>query len=66
MEELCTIQELLSGQGLSQFSLDKIKTFPQLIIHEFFDCIPNILWMRSHVYKLGDLQLLGSTQFFTP
>ena len=30
------------------------------------DCIPNILWICSHVFELGDLQFLGSTQIFTP
>ena len=65
-EQFCAIQELLSGQGLPHFLLDILEIFPQLISNEFSDCIPNILWICSHVFELADLQLLGSTQFFTP
>ena len=64
-QQFCAIQELLSGQGLHHFSVDKLESFPQLISNEVFECIPNILWICSHVFELGHLQLLGSPQFFT-
>ena len=46
--------------------VDKLESFPQLVSNEVFHCIPNIKWICSHVFELGDLQFLGSTQFFTP
>ena len=54
------------GQGLPQFLVAKLESFPKLISNEVSDCIPNIQWICSHVFELGDLQLLESTQFFTP
>ena len=48
------------------FLVEKLESFPQLISNEVCDCIPNIQWICSHVFELGDLQLLGSTQFFNP
>ena len=34
--------------------------------NEVSDCISNILWICSQVPQLGDLKILGSTEFFTP
>ena len=65
-KQFCGIQQLLSGQGLPHFLVAKLETFPQLISNEVSDCIPNIYWICSHIFELGDLQLLESTQFFTP
>ena len=53
------------GQGLPHFMVDKLGTFPQLISNEVSDCTPNIWWICSHVFELGDLQLLERSQSFT-
>ena len=48
------IQELLSGQGLTQFSVDQLESFLQLIKNEVFDYISNILWICFQVFQFGD------------
>ena len=53
-------------RGTPPFLVATLEIFPQLNSNEFSDCIPNIEWIWSHVFQLGDLQLLESTQFFTP
>ena len=61
---------LLSGAAFGprtpHFSVYKPESFPQLISNEVSHRIPNILWICSQVLELGGLQLLVSTQFFTP
>ena len=49
------------GPRTPPFLVAKLESFPQLITNELSDCIPNI-----YVLELGELQLLGSAQFFTP
>ena len=53
-EQFYAIQEMLWGQGLSHSSADKLETFPQLISYEISDFVPNILWICSHVFELGE------------
>ena len=65
-EQFCALQELFSGQGLHHSSADKLEIFRQLISNDQFDCIPDILWLCSHVFELRDLQVFGSAKFFTP
>ena len=38
----------------------------RLISKEVPDYMPNILWICFHLFELGDLQRLGSNQFFIP
>ena len=53
------------GQELTHFLVDELESFRQVIKNEDSNCISNNLRICSHVFELGDLQLLGSTQFFT-
>ena len=54
-KQICAIPELLLGQGLSHFSVDKLESFLQLFSNEVFDCILNVLWICFQVFELGDL-----------
>ena len=63
---ICATPDLFSGKGLLLFLVAKLKSYPQLISNEVSDCILNIQWICSQVFELRDLQLLGSTKFFTP
>ena len=51
------------GPMTPPFLVDKLESFLQLISNEVSDCIPNIEPICSHVFELGGLQVLGSSQF---
>ena len=53
------------GPRTPPFFVDKLESFPQLTSNEVSDCTPNFWRICSHIFELGDLQLLGSSQFFT-
>ena len=55
MEQFCATQELLSGQGLPNFLADKLESFPELISNEVSESLPDIVWICSRVFELGDL-----------